>query len=192
MLRAGVPPWKQDSTVHRHSPRVDGGSWHRQALRTHVRTHTYVMGEEGTLWAPGLRGPQGCPPRPSSAPPARARSRRPRRLTPAPFSILRLAGSLPRTDPKVCPRPQRLSPLGVSRTLLPERRRHSLIGAQLSVPGKKRSSDWPRRLRTSESGEAWPCLPGGSAPEERTSAGSPLPRARELAPALEVGEARFC
>ena len=125
-------------------------------------------------------------------PPARARSRRPRRLTPAPFSILRLAGSLPRTDPKVCPRPQRLSPLGVSRTLLPERRRPSLIGAQLSVPGKKRSSDWPRRLRTSESGEAWPCLPGGSAPAERTSAGSPLPRARELAPAVEVVDARFC
>nr|XP_025873161.1 neural Wiskott-Aldrich syndrome protein-like [Vulpes vulpes] len=39
-------------------------------------------------------------------------------------------------------RPQEPSPLAVSRTLLPEQRRHSLIGQRLRVPSKKRDSDW--------------------------------------------------
>ena len=60
-----------------------------------------------------------------------------------------------RADPRA-PWPQRLSPREVSRTLLPERRRRSLIGEHLSPPGKKRSSDWPRRLGSWLGGVAMP------------------------------------
>lgn len=77
------------------------------------------------------------------------------------------------------PRPQKPSPLGVSRTLLPERRWPSLIGEQVSAPGKKRSPYWPSRLRNWGRGGV-PKPAGGSAPSEGTSAGNPFPRAREV------------
>lgn len=82
----------------------------------------------------------------------------PRHLTPAPFATRTAHGHTYARGPPAA-RSQRPSPLGVLRTLLPERRRHSLTGERDYAPGKKRSFDWPNRVHKCTSRGAWPSSP---------------------------------
>lgn len=80
---------------------------------------------------------------------SRPRSRRRGRAAlPVPPSFSPPRGATPARGDLQATGPRRPSPLGVSRTPLPERPRHSLIGGCGSARGKKPSSDWPNRLRT--------------------------------------------
>ena len=105
------------------------------------------------------------------------RSCRSRSALPRPLSQSSDSWEPTRLADSRAPWPQRPSPRGVARTLLPERRRRSLTGEHVSPPGKKRSSNWPSRLGSCRRG-AWPGLPGGSAPRPGggASAGGPVLR----------------
>lgn len=115
----------------------------------------FTTDEEGRLRVAGVGsslpravGPSETSARPpartSAAPSARARVQvpRPRRLTrvPVQFSSSRGHKCAPRA---LHARPWGPSPLGVSRTLLPERRRHSLTGEWFPARRNKPCSYWP-------------------------------------------------
>lgn len=78
---------------------------------------------------PGLWDPQSRPPRPSSCPPLACGSGlRGRAALPEPPCGFSTARSHRRARGPKAARPQKPSPLAASRTLLPEQRRHALIG----------------------------------------------------------------
>ncbi|XP_044889116.1 formin-like protein 1 [Felis catus] len=112
----------------------------------------HVCGREARRLGGGQQPSQGCGtlgaarPGPPLALRSRAGSgRRGRAALPEPPSRFSASRGHSRARGPRAARPQKPSPLAGSRTLLPEQRRHSLIGIGACAPDKESSSDWLSR-----------------------------------------------